>query len=110
MKHVALALGLALCGANPVVAQNAQNLPLVDYRHISADQAGHQAGQPECEFFVGKWANFQAAGNNLSKQYVILAQRHIDDGSDATEFGAYSCDRIVDLGHIGAGSDALAID
>jgi hypothetical protein len=53
-----------------------------------------------CQFSVGERSNFEAASDDLPEQDVISAQRHIDDGSDATEFGAQSRNRIVDLGHV----------
>jgi hypothetical protein len=64
----------------------------------------------QCQFCDGKRANFEAAGDDLPKQIVIFAQRHIDDGTDATEFGAQSGDPIVDRGHIGAMSNPRSID
>src|SRR5262249_27018101 len=64
----------------------------------------------QCQFCVGKRAHFEAAGDNLTEQSLIFAQRYKGDGSDAAEFGAQPRNRIIDRGHIAAVSDPRPID
>jgi putative tryptophan/tyrosine transport system substrate-binding protein len=72
MKHIALALGLALCGANPGVAQNAQNLPLVGWLRINTPDTV----EPQATLFKNALAALGLVDGRNIRLEVRLAEGH----------------------------------